>query len=163
MDSFKSGQMVVYPGQGVGIIEGHEQKEIVGQKQSFYILRILDNDVQIMVPTNNTDRVGLRKLIDKKEIRKIFTILRTKSNGLDNSTWNRRYRDYLSRLKTGLLHDVAAVNRDLYHRSKEKELSYGERKMLENAKSLLITELLYVSERPEKDIEERIERALEKA
>ena len=163
MNHFNRGQKVVYPGQGVAIIEGHENKEIVGQEQRFYILRILDNDVRIMVPTNNVDRVGLRKLIDKAEIRKIFRVLRTKPNGANRSTWNRRYRDYMSRLKSGLLHDVAAVTRDLYHRSVEKELSYGERKMLETAKSLLITELCYASERPEEDIEDRIDKALQKA
>ena len=163
MKSYKQGQKVVYPGQGVGVVEGQECQEIGGQKQSFYILNILDNDARILVPTNNVDRVGLRKLIDKAEIRKIFRVLRTKPNGANRSTWNRRYRDYMSRLKSGLLHDVAAVTRDLYHRSVEKELSYGERKMLETAKSLLITELCYASERPEEDIEDRIDKALQKA
>ena len=162
MGKFKIGQKAVYPAQGVGEIEGIEKKEISGHKQSFYILRILDNDIRIMIPVDKAEVVGLRNIIDAKEANKVFNILKKRPKNVDSKTWNRRYRDYMCRIKTGSLFEVAAVVRDLYHRSQDKELSFGERKMLDTARTLLVTEMCFATSRETKSIEKRIEKLLER-
>jgi CarD family transcriptional regulator len=97
---FQVGQKVVYPTHGVGRIEAIEQKEVSGSRQSYYILRILGNDMRIMVPTGNAERVGLRQLIGPKEVRKVMEILRKKDMEICPN-WNRRFKDNLERIKTG--------------------------------------------------------------
>jgi CarD family transcriptional regulator len=109
---FQVGQKVVYPTHGVGRIEAIEQKEVSGSRQSYYILRILGNDMRIMVPTGNAERVGLRQLIGPKEVRKVMEILRKKDVEICPN-WNRRFKDNLERIKTGSLYEVATVLRKL--------------------------------------------------
>lgn len=138
---YKIGDIAVYPSHGVGVIEGIEQKEIGNQVYTFYMLRILENDYTIMVPTHNADKVGLRPPIGKKEIREIWHILKDTSVTIDNQTWNRRQREYNDRIKTGCVKQLAGVLRDLYVLARVKELSDGERKMLKIARSLLVGEL----------------------
>ena len=149
---FKVGDKAVYPAYGVGVIEGVEEKEIGDSVMTFYMLRILENDITIMVPTNNVEKVGMRPLIGKPEIRKVWKILKEKSVTLDNQTWNRRYRDYMEKIKTGSILEVAAVLRDLYVLKKGKELSFGERKMLETAKGLLIKELAMATKKTPENV-----------
>ena len=138
---FKVGDTAVYPAHGVGIIEGIEKKAIGDVVYTFFMLRILENNYIIMVPTDNAEKVGLRHVAGKKEIQEIWKILRNTKVKIDNQTWNRRQRDYTDKIKTGSLKQLATVLRDLYVLSKGKDLSYGERKMLEQARSLLVGEV----------------------
>jgi len=154
---FKIGDKAVYPAHGVGIIEGIEKKEIGSAVYTFYMVRILETDITIMVPTNNVEKVGLRPLIGKKEIRRVWDILKDFKNPIDNQTWNRRYREYMEKIRTGSVFEVAAVLRDLYVLKKGKELSFGERKMMETARSLLVTELSFATTKTPKDVLTQIE------
>jgi len=154
---FKVGDKAVYPAHGVGIIEGVEQKDIGDTLYTFFMLRIIDNDITIMVPTNNAEKVGLRPLIGKNEIPKVWKILRDKEVTIDNQTWNRRYREYMEKIKTGSVLEIARVLRDLYVLRKGKELSYGERKMLETARNLLISELALATSKTQEQILKQLE------
>lgn len=138
---FKIGDLTVYPAHGVGRIESIETREISGEKQNFYIMKILENNMIIMIPVENVESVGLRDIIDVEQVARVYDIMRKRDIPADNQTWNRRYREYMEKIKTGSLYEVAEVLRDLYLLKVEKELSFGERKMLDTAKSLLLKEL----------------------
>src|SRR5512144_2951581 len=99
--NFKVGDKAVYPGQGVGEVMGIEHKEVAGQRQSFYVLRILENGMKIMIPMNKVGSVGLREIIGEKDVRRVYGILREKEVSVDSTTWNRRYREYMDKIKTG--------------------------------------------------------------
>jgi CarD family transcriptional regulator len=138
---FKIGDLAVYPAHGVGVIEKIETQEISGCQQDFYVMRILDNDMIIMIPTNNVNNVGLRDLINQTEVSELYSILKFKDTTIDNRTWNRRYREHMDKIKTGSVFDVAEVYRDLLILAMDKELSFGEKKMLETARALLVKEI----------------------
>ena len=138
---FNIGDLAVYPAHGVGIIEKIETQEISGCRQNFYVMRILNNNMIIMIPTTNANNVGLRDVIGDTEITKLYSILEKKDVTIDNQTWNRRYREYMDKIKTGSIFEVAEVYRDLLILKIEKGLSFGERKMLDTARSLLVKEI----------------------
>lgn len=141
LKSFNAGDIAVYPAHGVGVIENIEKKNILGKEQSFLIMRIFDNDMTIMVPTENIGKVGIRELISEDQISEVFDILREKSPQLDGKTWNKRFREYSEKIKVGQPNDIAEVMRDLMNLKNEKGLSFGERKMLDNVKHLLSQEI----------------------
>ena len=155
---FKKGDLAVYPAHGVGVIETIETKEISGCRQDFYVIRILENDMKIMIPTQNVDNVGLREIIGQKEVPKLYSILKKRDIALDNQTWNRRYREYMDKIKTGSVFEVAEVYRDLLMLKEEKELSFGERKMLDTARSLLVKEISLAKKVAEKQIEKDLDK-----
>ena len=138
---FDIGDKAVYPGHGVGVIEAIESKAISGREQLFLILRILDNGMTIMIPTGNVDVVGLRGVIPSMEIPRVFQILKKRQISLDTQTWNRRYREYMDKINTGSIFSIAEVLRDLQVLKMEKDLSFGERKILDTAENLLVKEL----------------------
>jgi CarD family transcriptional regulator len=138
---FKIGDKAVYPAHGVGVIEDIKSKVISGTKQTFYVLRILEKDMTIMIPRDNVKNVGLREIISKKEVPKVFRILAEKNGRIDCQTWNRRYREYMEKIKSGSVFEVAEVLRDLIHLRCDKDLSFGEKQMLDLAQNLLIKEL----------------------
>ena len=113
MQTFKVGDKAVYPGQGVGEVMGIEHKDIAGQRQSFYVLKIMENGMKILIPINKVGSVGLRSLIDEKAVVKVYTILKQKDISVDSATWNRRYREYMEKIKTGSVFEIAEVLRDL--------------------------------------------------
>jgi CarD family transcriptional regulator len=157
---FQIGAMAVYPAHGVGVIESIQEQEVAGFLQSFYIMRLIDTDMIIMIPTSNAQNIGLRTVIDIKAVAEIFEILRERPTRLNQQTWNRRYRDYMDKIKTGSLFRVAEVLRDLTLLKLEKELSFGERKMLDTAKNLLVKELSLVNNKEEDEIEAQLEELL---
>ena len=141
MDTFKIGDKAVYPAHGVGEVVAIESKEISGQSQTFYVLKILDNGMKVMIPTSNVSSVGLREVIKPAQVDEVFVILKKKEKSVDSTTWNRRYREYMEKIKTGSVFEVAKVLRDLYLLKNDKNLSFGERKMLDTARSLLVKEI----------------------
>lgn len=152
--AFKVGDNAVYPAHGVGLVKGIEEKNISGKKRTFYILQILDNDMTIMIPTDKVKNVGLRGVIPKKDVKNIYKILKEKKTVIsDHQTWNRRYREYMEKIKTGSLYEIAEVLRDLYLLKHEKELSFGERKMLDTAKSLIVKEISIAKKTNEEMVE----------
>ena len=158
---FQIGAMAVYPAHGVGVIESIQEREVAGFLQSFYIMRLLDTDMIIMIPTRNAQSIGLRNVIDTQAVAEIFEILRERHTRLNQQTWNRRYRDYMDKIKTGSLFRVAEVLRDLTLLKLEKELSFGERKMLDTAKNLLVKELSLVNDTQEEEIEAQLQELLD--
>ncbi len=138
---FKVGDLAVYPAHGVGRIESVESREISGKRQDFYIMKILENDMIIMIPVDKVTSVGLRDIIDVEEVSKVYEIMKMRDIPPDNQTWNRRYREYMEKIKTGSVYEVAEVLRDLFLLKEEKDLSFGERKLLDTAQSLLLKEL----------------------
>jgi CarD family transcriptional regulator len=155
---FSEGDMAVYPAHGVGVIKAVETKQIGGTDQSFYVLEILDNSMRIMIPTISSEKVGLRAIVGMQEVNDVLAILSDRTVELGAQTWNRRYRDYMEKIKTGSVHEVAVVLRDLFLLSVDKDLSYGERKMLDTAKNLLVKELSLAQDVKEENVTETIEK-----
>ena len=153
---FQIGQLAVYPAHGVGRIESVQEREVSGAPEKFYIMRLLDTDMIIMIPTSNARNIGLRDVIDNEAVSEVYEILRSRPGRLNNQTWNRRYRDYMDKIKTGSPFRVAEVLRDLTLLKSEKDLSFGERKMLDTAKNLLIKELSLVNDKEVIEIEAQL-------
>jgi CarD family transcriptional regulator len=151
---FQINQLVVYPSQGVGRVERIESQVIGGVKADFYIVRILSNNVTLMVPVKNAPNVGLRPVCSLRTGQAIFESLRDRSDftGYTGQNWNRRYREYSEKLKSGDLADVAYVLKELFLIGKDKELSFGERRLLEQAMNLVSMELAYAVNRDQEDI-----------
>jgi CarD family transcriptional regulator len=142
--TFRVGNKVVYPAHGVALIEAIEDKTVSGCRQSFYILRILGNDTTIMIPTHNAKRVGLRDVIGRSEIPRVMEILRRKEVEI-SPNWNRRFKDNWERIKSGSLFEMALVLRKLVVLQRERHLSFGEKKMLENVRQLIVTEIAHAA------------------
>ena len=159
MDEFAVGDKAVYPVHGVAEIVALEKRDIGGMATSVYILKILETGLTIMVPKNNADTVGLREVISTDDVTEIFGILRSKEVARDTQTWNRRYRGFMEKIKTGSLFEVAEVFRDLYRLKSTKTLSFGERRMLDTAKNLIVKELSVARNWSEDEVEEQLQKA----
>lgn len=159
---FKVGDIVVYPAHGVAEVEALEDREISGNSMSFFILKILDTQMTVMVPVANVKNVGIRELIKTKGIEQVMDILKQRSVQVDNQTWNRRYREYMEKIKSGSAFEIAEVLRDLNILKRGKELSFGERKMYDTAKNLLVNEISISRRIEKKDAEKMILSALGK-
>lgn len=147
---FQIGDKAVYPAHGVAEVTGIESHEVGGDRQTFYILRILDNGVKVMIPTGAN---GLREIMTPTEVEEVFDVLREKEIAVESTTWNRRYREYKDKIDSGDPKQIAAVLRDLFLLKNDKDLSFGERKMLDTAKALLVKELSIARDMDEDDIE----------
>lgn len=156
MSIFKIGDNAVYPSHGVGVVRGIQEKDIGGKKKYFYILQLHESGSTILIPTDKVKDVGLRTIISNKDVSKIYSILKSKESINDDQTWNRRYREYMEKIKTGSVYEIAEVLRDLYRLKVDKELSFGERKMLDTAKTLLIKELSLAQKVQEEIVEDEI-------
>jgi CarD family transcriptional regulator len=157
---FKVGDKSVHPHHGVGEVTGIEAKEIAGQRKTFYILKIVDSGMKVMVATDAAHRLGLRKVISRNEAKKVYDVLREKKIAVTSQPWNRRYREYIEMLNSGSPYQVAKVLRDLSLIKTDKELSFGERSLLDKAKSLLVTELAIARRCKEERVQEEIEQIL---
>jgi CarD family transcriptional regulator len=157
MDSFEVGDKAVYPVHGVSEVVALEKRSIGGQSTNVYVLKIIETGLKIMVPTTNADTVGLRQVISNKEVTEVYSILRSKETARDTQTWNRRYREYMEKIKTGSVFEIAEVLRDLCLLRNTKDLSFGERRMLETARGLLVKEIAVVKSTTENRIEAELE------
>ena len=153
MDTFKVGDKAVYPTHGVVEVIAIERMEISGHDMTFYVLRPLAEGGKIMLPTSNVATVGMREIISNEEADEVFRILRKKEKVVESTTWNRRYREYMEKIKTGSIFEIAKVLRDLYLLKGDKDLSFGERRMLDKARSLLIKEIAIAKAMSEDEIE----------
>lgn len=154
---FAVGDKAVYPVHGVAEVVEIDNRDIAGTLHSVYILKIVETGLKIMVPRANADTVGLREIIKQREVKEVYEILRQKEVASDNQTWNRRYREYMEKIKTGSCFEIAEVLRDLSLLRKHKELSFGERRMFDTARGLLVRELALAEKSSEDTIEEEIE------
>jgi CarD family transcriptional regulator len=158
--TFAVGQKAVYPSRGIAEITGIEKKEIHGQVQSFYVLRLADSDLRIMVPTDKADQVGLRPVAGSDDVNEVLQILRENAVRFDRNTWNRRYRGFMEKIKSGSLFEVAEVFRDLSRLKRTKTLSFGERRMLDTARGLVVQELCVARKIDQVAVEQELERVL---
>jgi CarD family transcriptional regulator len=160
---FKVGDMAVYPAHGVGEITDIQTRSIGGSDRTFYILRVIENGMKIMVPTETAATAGLRRVISRKDGKKVLEILRSEEVAVKTQPWNRRYREYMEMLKSGSPFEVAKVLRDLYRLKGDKDLSFGERRLLDTARSLLVSELALALRNKEKTVEKEIQSIFETA
>ncbi len=154
---FNIGDMAVYPAHGVGRIESIEQRTVGEEKKSFYVMQVLDSSMVIMIPTESSENVGLRTIIPSSEVKKVYDILKKNNVEIPSQPWNQRYREYMEKIKTGSVFKIATVLRDLYLLKEDKTLSFGERKMMDTARNLLVKELAIANHDKEKQIEQNIE------
>ncbi len=152
---FNVGDKIVYPMHGAGTIDSIEEKDILGEKQSYYILKMPSN-VKVMIPTAKAELVGVRNIIDKQAAIEVFKILGQDETEMDKN-WNKRYRDNMDKMKSGDIYEVADVVRNLSFKQKEKGLSTGEKKMLNNAKQILVSELVLAEHANQDEVEQQIE------
>jgi len=153
---FNIGDKIVYPMHGAGIIESIEEKEILGNKQNYYILVMPVGDMKVMIPTENVDDIGIREVIGEEEADKVLDVLK-KNTTNETINWNKRYRENMLKIKSGDIFEVAEVVKTLMLRDREKGLSTGEKKMLNSAKQILMSELVLVKNITPKDLESLIE------
>ena len=154
---FQVGDKAYYPVHGIAEVVGLEKREIGAKTTHVYILRIADSGLKIIVPTDNADAVGLRAIMSVADVREVFSILRSTEVTTDHQTWNRRQREYMDKIKTGSAYEIAEVLRDLYLLRRHKDLSFGERRMLETARGLLVREIAIARKEAETQVEAEIE------
>ena len=170
---FNVGDKIVYPMHGAGVIDSIEEKNILGEKQSYYILK-MPGEVKVMVPTAKAEEIGVRNIIDKSSADKVIGVLEQDETVMDKN-WNKRYRDNMDKMKSGDIYEIADVVRNLSFKQKEKGLSTGEKKMLNNAKQkekglstgekkmltnakqILVSELVLAEHANKDEVEEQIE------
>lgn len=156
---FNVGDKIVYPMHGAGIIESIEEREILGTKQKYYVMKMPVGDIKVMIPTNNAQDIGIREVIDKEETEQVLGTLEGNYTYM-NANWNKRYRENMDKIKSGNIFEVADVVRNLAYRDKEKGLSTGERKMLNNARQILVSELVLANELEQSEVEKMINEKL---
>ena len=147
---FKVGDKIVYPLHGAGTIDAIEQKDILGEKQDYYIIK-MPGEVKVMVPIAKAEQVGVRNIIDKEEAGKVLQILEAEETEMSNN-WNKRYQENMLKMKSGSVYEIADVVRNLSYKQKEKGLSTGEKKMLNNAKQILVSELVLAEHATEPEV-----------
>ena len=152
---FNVGDKIVYPMHGAGTIDAIEQKDILGEKQEYYIIK-MPGEVKVMVPTAKASSIGVRSVINKDEAGKVLEVLEANETEMPNN-WNKRYKENMEKMKSGNVYEIADVVRNLSYKQKEKGLSTGEKKMLSNAKQILVSELVLAEHASENEVEDLIE------
>lgn len=155
---FDVGDLAFYPNQGIGRIEAIIAERFDNIEQKFFVIRVLERDITIKVPVDRAEDLGLRAILPEVDVPRIFKILQEKSNIGSYRTWNKRFREYTQKLRSGSPFEIAEVLRDLMLLQNAKELSFGERKMLDQARSLLIKELAFALESDEAALSERVDK-----
>jgi CarD family transcriptional regulator len=156
--TFRVGDKAVHPAHGVGEVTAIEQREIGGTRATFYILRILDNAMKVMVPMSAATQVGLRSIMSEKEAANILSTMRAREVAVDVQPWSRRFRVYTEMIKSGAPVEIAKVLRDMNRLKFDKDLSFGERRLLDQARSLLLKELALAKKKTEAEMSEEIRR-----
>ena len=141
---FRVGDKVVYPHHGAAIIKGVEEREVMGEKREYFVLRLSYGDLTLLVPLDNTEEVGIRDVISRDELEKVFKVLRSKECRMPTN-WSRRFKTHVEKLRSGDIYQVAEVVRNLSNRDKDKGLSAGEKRMLTKARQILVSELTFAA------------------
>ncbi len=160
--TFQVGDKVIYPNHGLGIVEGIETKTILGTTCGFYHLRMLASETTVLVPVDNVDGVGLRRAIRDDEVERLFALLG--DGKIDNhQNWKGRFKDNSDKMRTGSIYDVVDVLKSLTYLSRSKNLSFREKRMLDRAKYLVVSEVAEVLQQPAEVVERRVDEALERS
>lgn len=154
-DMYNVGDEVVYPMHGAGRIVAIEEREVMEEKQSYYILE-MPGEVKVMIPTATAEEHGIRSVINKEEAQKVMSVLEQDETEMEKN-WNKRYRENMDKMKSGNIYEIADVVRNLSFKQKEKGLSTGEKKMLYNAKQILVSELVFAENSTQNEVEELID------
>ena len=152
---YNVGDKIVYPMHGAGVIDSIEEKDILGEKQSYYILK-MPGEVKVMVPIATAEQHGIRNVIDTEEANQVIKVLEQDETEMEKN-WNKRYRDNMDKMKSGNIYEVADVVRNLSFKQKEKGLSTGEKKMLNNAKQILVSELVLAEHATQEEVEQLVD------
>ena len=155
MYMYNVGDEIVMPMHGAGRIDAIEERDILGEKQAYYILK-MPGEVKVMVPIEKADKVGIRNVIDKNSADKVLSVLEQDETEM-NKNWNKRYRDNMDKIKSGDIYEIADVVRNLSFKQKEKGLSTGEKKMLTNAKQILVSELVLAEQSNKEEMEKMVD------
>jgi CarD family transcriptional regulator len=158
---FRKGDRVVYPHHGAAVIEDLQEREILGEKRTYFVLRLSHGDLTLMVPIDNTEEVGLREVVSKREVKKVFEILREEEEPMAATNWNRRFKTNVEKLRSGDIFQVAEVVRSLSVREADKGLSAGEKRMLAKARQILLSELTFAVGVTEEKTEEMLDKVLD--
>lgn len=161
--AFQVGDRAVYPAHGVAEIVAIESKEIAGTRRDFYVLKVVQSEMKLMIPCDGADRAGLRGVASREIADEVFEVLRASEVAVKPGPWNRRFREYTELVNSGRLVEVAKVYRDLWRIRPQRELSYGERRLLDQSRNLLVAELSLVRGAPEPEIESELEGAVASA
>lgn len=153
---FLVGDRILYPMHGAGVIEKIEKRDVLGETREYYILNLVFGNMDVMIPVDKSDEIGVRPIIEKPEIEEVFGILKEDASEMSNN-WNRRYRENMDLLKTGDIFHVAVVVRNLVRVDRIKRLSTGEKKMLNNARQILESEITLASGEDAQKIKDKIE------
>jgi CarD family transcriptional regulator len=156
---FSIGDRVVYPMHGAGVIEAIEEREVLGERQQYYIMKLPIGDMRVMIPMRSVQDVGLRQVIDAAGVERVLEVLRGEQSKM-STNWNRRYRANMEKIKSGDIYEVAEVVRNLTLRDHEKGLSTGERKMLENSRQILVSEIVLAMDKEEDEVRSLVDRVL---
>jgi CarD family transcriptional regulator len=161
--SFQVGDRAVYPAHGVAEIVAMESKDIAGQRKDFYVLKVLHSEMKLMIPIDGAQRAGLREVVSAEAAEQVFEVLRADEVAVKPGPWNRRFREYTELVNSGSLMEVAKVFRDLWRIRPDRELSYGERRLLEQSRTLLVAELALAKHLEIAAIESALEGAVMRA
>ena len=153
---YNVGDHVVYPMHGAGVIVAIEEREVLGERQKYYIMQLPIGDMKVMIPLNAVEDLGLRQVISEEEVESVYKVLQGEETAM-SSNWNRRYRANMEKIKSGDIFEVAEVVRNLTIRDAEKGLSTGERKMLDTARQILVSELVIAQNSTREEVEEAIQ------
>ncbi len=156
---YSVGDKVLYPTHGAGVIDSIEEKTVLGEKKSYYTMRMPVGDMKVMVPTESADSSGLRRVVSREKAEKVIAWL-SEGKEEENPSWNRRFRENTEKIKSGDIFLVASVVRALSVRERERGLSTGERKMLSDARQILISELVLSLDRTKEEISQEIEKSI---
>ena len=159
--TFEVGDKVIYPNHGLGVVETIETRTIMETTCGFYSLRMLDSGTMVLVPVGNVETVGLRRAIENTEVKKLFTLL---GNGkiINHQNWKGRFKDNSDKMRTGSIYDVVDVLKNLNHLSKSKNLSFREKRMLDRAKFLVVSEIAAVMGDTDELIDQKVNKALDR-
>lgn len=139
---FRKGDKVIYPHHGAAVIEDLTERDFLGEKKQYFVLRLAYGDLTLMVPVDNTEEVGLREVVSKRDVKKVLDVLREDESRMP-SNWSRRYKTNIEKIRSGDVFQVAEVVRNLSIRESEKGLSAGEKRMLAKARQILVSELVF--------------------
>ena len=159
---FRKGDKVIYPHHGAAVIEDLTEREFLGEKKQFFVLRLAYGDLTLMVPVDNTEEVGLRQVVAKRDVKKVLDVLREDESRMP-SNWSRRYKTNIEKIRSGDIFQVAEVVRNLSIREAQKGLSAGEKRMLARARQILVSELVFAVGSTEEKAEAMIDKVLEEA
>ena len=159
---FRKGDKVIYPHHGAAVIEDLTEREFLGEKKKYFVLRLAYGDLTLMVPVDSTEEVGLREVVSKRDVKKVLDVLRKRESRMPTN-WSRRYKTNIEKIRSGDVYQVAEVVRNLAIRESEKGLSTGEKQMYTRAKKILASELMYALDKEEEDAEEYLESCISDA